>query len=387
MPWAVERPNAGFMLVDDDEIVGAHLAFYSERTIDGRRERFCNLGAWCVLPEPPLPRPAAAQGAAGPGRLPLHRPVPERQRRRAQQAARLPLPRHHDRARAEPAVADAAGPGRDQLGPGVIERTLTGRDLQLYRDHARTRGARHLVLIRGGEYCYVIFRKDRRKGLPLFATILHVSNPELFRALARPARAPPAAPPRRAGDAGRASASSATARGSSLAIRSPRRKMFRSPTSSRPRSTTSTASWSACRGETRTEQGDTPSMHTQLHHIVADMAAAAADAPALTFKDTTLSYAELWDDVARLRRRPRPGSASQRGERVGDLPRQADRDRRLDLRHLGRRRRLRPGQPAAAGQAGRLHPRRLRRARARDHAPSASSCCATSCADARRSST
>ena len=32
-------------------VVGAHLAFYSERTIDGRSERFCNLGAWCVLPD------------------------------------------------------------------------------------------------------------------------------------------------------------------------------------------------------------------------------------------------------------------------------------------------------------------------------------------------
>jgi hypothetical protein len=32
----------------------------------------------------------------------------------------------------------------------------------------------------------VIFRKDRRKNLPLFASILHVSDPQLFRALARP---------------------------------------------------------------------------------------------------------------------------------------------------------------------------------------------------------
>ena len=50
-PWEVESPNAGFMLLDGDEVVGAQLAFYSERSIDGRRERFCNLGAWCVLPE------------------------------------------------------------------------------------------------------------------------------------------------------------------------------------------------------------------------------------------------------------------------------------------------------------------------------------------------
>ena len=51
VPWSVDAPNHGFMLVsDEDEVLGAHLAFYSERTIAGRRERFCNLAAWCVLP-------------------------------------------------------------------------------------------------------------------------------------------------------------------------------------------------------------------------------------------------------------------------------------------------------------------------------------------------
>jgi len=50
VPWRFEQPNGGFMLLDDDgEIVGAHLAFYSDREIEGRRERFCNLGAFCVL--------------------------------------------------------------------------------------------------------------------------------------------------------------------------------------------------------------------------------------------------------------------------------------------------------------------------------------------------
>jgi acyl-CoA ligase (AMP-forming) (exosortase A-associated) len=36
---------------------------------------------------------------------------------------------------------------------------------------------------------------------------------------------------------------------------------------------------------------------TQLHHIVARSARRRPDAPALTFKQTTLSHAELWDDV------------------------------------------------------------------------------------------
>jgi len=68
----------------------------------------------------------------------------------------------------------------------LIKRTLDGDELEVYRDHAETAAARHLVLIRGGEWCYVVFRKDRRKGLPVFASILHVSNPPLFRAMARP---------------------------------------------------------------------------------------------------------------------------------------------------------------------------------------------------------
>jgi acyl-CoA ligase (AMP-forming) (exosortase A-associated) len=38
-------------------------------------------------------------------------------------------------------------------------------------------------------------------------------------------------------------------------------------------------------------------MHTQLHQIVADSTRRRATSPALTFKDTTLTYGELWDEV------------------------------------------------------------------------------------------
>src|SRR5689334_19152839 len=51
MPWKVDATNHGFMLREGQRIVGVHLAFYSERLIAGRTERFCNLGAWFVLPE------------------------------------------------------------------------------------------------------------------------------------------------------------------------------------------------------------------------------------------------------------------------------------------------------------------------------------------------
>src|SRR6185295_14579992 len=70
--------------------------------------------------------------------------------------------------------------------PALLERTLTGDELRLYRDHAGCAAARHVLLMRDGRWCYVIFRKDRRKGLPLFASILHVSDADLFREMSGP---------------------------------------------------------------------------------------------------------------------------------------------------------------------------------------------------------
>jgi len=86
-PWKVDAPNHGFVLRDGQRIVGAFLAFYSERLIAGRAERFCDLGTWYVLPEfrfrrtvttsPPL-RPAtrSCRSRAGSDSAPSTRPRP-----------------------------------------------------------------------------------------------------------------------------------------------------------------------------------------------------------------------------------------------------------------------------------------------------------------------
>ena len=38
-------------------------------------------------------------------------------------------------------------------------------------------------------------------------------------------------------------------------------------------------------------------MRSQIHHLLAESAAARGDAPALTFKDVTVTYAQLWREV------------------------------------------------------------------------------------------
>ena len=228
VPWSVDRPNNGFMLVDDGSVVGVQLAFYSERTIDGRAERFCNLGAWCVLPDYrfhglKLVKAVLAQEGYTFTDFSPSGSVPALNARLGFQAIdtsawlvpNLPWP---STPRAGSIISD----------PAAIARTLDGHDLELYRDHAAAGAARHVVLKRGEERCYVVFRKDRRKDLSLFASLLHVSNPELLRRMARPLA-------RHLLLRHGAPATFAEERivkfrpAGSLVLRSPRQKMFRSP--------------------------------------------------------------------------------------------------------------------------------------------------------------
>lgn len=181
MPWKVDAPNAGFLLRDGNEVVGAYLAFYSTRDIGGKVENFCNLGAWCVRPgyrvhSLRLLKALLAQPGYHFTDLSPSGPVIALNRRLGFQhldtttalAVNLPWP---------------PWPGRVRLSadPRVIEATLRGRDLEIYRDHRDTAAAHHVVLTEGARWCYVIFRRDRRKDLPLFASLLHVSDPELLR--------------------------------------------------------------------------------------------------------------------------------------------------------------------------------------------------------------
>ena len=186
VPWAVERPNAGFMLLEDDAVVGAHLAYYSERTIDGRRVRFCNLGAWCVLP--PFRLQALRLLKALLAQEDCHFVDLSPSGNVVGLNRRLGFRFLNTGCTLIPNLPWPAAFGRRSISsdPSVLERTLSGEDLGLYRDHATTAAARHLVLTRDDEWCYVIFRKDRRRGLPVFCSILHVSNPALFCRMLRP---------------------------------------------------------------------------------------------------------------------------------------------------------------------------------------------------------
>ena len=180
VPWPVEAPNHGFMLRDENRVVGAYLAFYSERQVGGRRERFCNLGVWYVLPNYRLHSVRLLKALlAQPG---YHFTDLSPSAKVESLNARLKF-RHLDTSAALiPHLPWPGKPGRTKIStdPDVITGTLTGAELELYRDHAHAPAARHLVVIRGGESCYVMYREVRHRGIPVLAVILHIDNPGLY---------------------------------------------------------------------------------------------------------------------------------------------------------------------------------------------------------------
>lgn len=178
-PWSVEAPNHGYLLRRGDDVVGVYLAFYSERVVNGVQRKFCNLAAWCVLED------HRAHGV---------RLVRAMLRQRGHEFV--------DLSPSGNVVELNARLGFDSLDTttslvpnlplpprrGVrvlsrredIEAALSGRDLVVYRDHRDAAAALHFVLRVGEATCYVMARRDRRKGLPLFASLLHVSDPAVL---------------------------------------------------------------------------------------------------------------------------------------------------------------------------------------------------------------
>lgn len=187
-PWKSSAPNHGFFLTAGGSVVGAYLAYYSDREIAGKLEQFCNLAAWCVHPDYRshslrLLRALLGQEgyhftdlSPGPHVMALN--------------ARLKFRTIDTTTALIPHLPWPTWPGRGRIScdPAVIENTLIGEALDVYRDHAGANAARHLVLLRDGEWCYVMYRKDRRKRLRrlvFLVSILYVSNPRLFHQMAR----------------------------------------------------------------------------------------------------------------------------------------------------------------------------------------------------------
>jgi hypothetical protein len=90
-----------------------------------------------------------------------------------------------DRAVILPALPWPWSRERISSDPLVIQRSLSGDELRLYNDHRDAPAARHVVLRDGDAVCYVVFRMEKRKRLPV-VIVVYASRPELLRRMIRP---------------------------------------------------------------------------------------------------------------------------------------------------------------------------------------------------------
>jgi hypothetical protein len=177
------QPNSGVMLIDDDDVVGVYVAYYSDRVVDGRVERFCNLGSWCVLPkyrQYSLKMAKALLMQEGFHFLDLSPSATV-----ATLNKRLGFDYLDDRAVVLAALPWPWHPGRISSNPLVIEEALSGGELQLYNDHRDAPAAHHVVLRDRDAVCYLVLRLEKRKKLPV-AIVVHASRPTMLRRMIHP---------------------------------------------------------------------------------------------------------------------------------------------------------------------------------------------------------
>ena len=176
--WGVEKPNNGFLLRDDNQIVGGIGAIYAERLIRGKPERFCNITSWCVLDRYRAQSMRLAIALTSqPGfhftdltptevvsktlQFLKFKPMNERQ-------AIWPNP---------PWPFSLLAGVRVITDSNTLEQVLSPEDARVYQDHRHLSWLNHLAVGRTGDFCHVVYKRTHLKGLP-GAFILGFSKPE-----------------------------------------------------------------------------------------------------------------------------------------------------------------------------------------------------------------
>lgn len=185
-PWSTDAPDHGMLIETAGRIVGVYVAVHSDRVLGGARRTVCNLAAFCVVEEhrahslrlmrAMLNRPGVVFTDLSPsGNVVALNERLGFEHLDTATSLLVNLPRF-------------AGRGiRVSSDVDVAAATVTGEDARLLRDHRGARAVRHVSVRSGDAYAYLMVRKVRRKGLPVFATVLHAGGDRALLARAWPA--------------------------------------------------------------------------------------------------------------------------------------------------------------------------------------------------------
>ncbi len=179
--WPCDDETRGFILLDEERVVGYFGVILSERTIAGRTEKFANLTSWITLPEyrnhslKLFKAVATMEGrtitCVSPSKevLPLYLKFGFRELE-SKAGILYPLP--------SPSAPSAWFGYAATTNPAKIRARLDAPDRAIF-DHHRPHPCGHLLIHNKQEYCYAVF--TRTMGLRYhFAKVHYISNPPVF---------------------------------------------------------------------------------------------------------------------------------------------------------------------------------------------------------------
>jgi hypothetical protein len=165
--WGVEKPNNGFMLRDDEQIVGGIGAIYSQRLIRGKPERFCNITSWCVLDKYRSQSMRLAMAVTSQPDFHFTDLTPTEVVSKTLQFLKFkPMNERHVVCPNLPWPFPHLAGVRIVKDSNAIEQVLSPEDARVYRDHKHLLWLNHLAVGRTGDFCHVIYKKNHLKGLP-----------------------------------------------------------------------------------------------------------------------------------------------------------------------------------------------------------------------------
>lgn len=176
--WRGVRPNYGFLLRDNDKVVGGIGAIYVERYIRGKNESFCNITSWCVLDSyRKFSMQLAIKVVSQPG---YHFTDFSPTKVVAGALQFLNFKSLDESVAVIPNLPVSPFGGRVIVDPQQIERHLSGQIAEVWKDHAGFPWLKHLIVGGPKKWCHVIYKPRQFKGLGC-AQIIYVSDGALFR--------------------------------------------------------------------------------------------------------------------------------------------------------------------------------------------------------------
>jgi hypothetical protein len=178
--WGVAKPNNGFVLRDQGQIVGCIGAIYAERPIRGRSERFCNIMGWAVLEAYRTHSMRLVMAVVSQPGFHFTDLTPSKVASKMLQFLKFkPM---NERQAVWPNIPwpfSWLGGTRVVTDPNRIEGALAATDAKVFRDHRRLPWLRHAAVGRPGAFCHVVWKPSRFKGVP-GAMVLGFSDAGLF---------------------------------------------------------------------------------------------------------------------------------------------------------------------------------------------------------------